>query len=597
LPGPTAIYGAGASGGLIQFFTRDAADKPFAAEVRQQVTFYPGADEPLGEDALSWRSTALVSGDLGRFDYLAAISYDAQNGIVDGEGELVNPVFYGFANRTNYFLKAGLDFTADQRLEGLFNFSETEPDGRVFAPVFRGVFAGGVLSPSQTPFRYGSDNTPLNEKRHASLRYTHENVAGGVFTAQLYDRRDEIIGDFVDLRLSAASPFWPTTYPNNYQKTQMDESQGWRLQYARQFDERLNLVVGVDFERQERVSNGLVFALPANFDTTRDVTIPVRSALFNYPFELETLGIFLQADYELTPRLRVSGGLRREDASFVIGGGVGLFDAIQANRPGGSGEEGGQAFNVGAIYDVDDTVSVFGSFAQGFEIPNLNQVSNLVPANAPLRSSAAVEPQITDNYELGVRGRLGGIAYSAAIYRSESEFGQTFIYNPATGFGEYTRAPRRITGLEVALDWQATERLNLQGSFGWADGEFDPDGAGPRGFVAISSLDVQPWKAVIQADYRASDRLRFNGQVLAVGDRDQAFEDRVDAFEIDGYVIADAGLSYQFGPGELGVQVTNLFDRQYLPPASQTYRGNANFRPRVTAGPGRGVSLAYVHRF
>jgi outer membrane receptor protein involved in Fe transport len=84
---------------------------------------------------------------------------------------------------------------------------------------------------------------------------------------------------------------------------------------------------------------------------------------------------------------------------------------------------------------------------------------------------------------------------------------------------------------------------------------------------------------------------------LAVGNRDQAFKDRVDVFDIDGYVVADAGLAYQIGSGEVGVQVTNLFDRQYLPPASQTYRGNANFRPRVTAGPGRGLSLAYLHRF
>jgi iron complex outermembrane receptor protein len=597
LPGPTAIYGAGASGGLIQFFTRDAAATPLAAEVRQQVTTYPGADDPFGEDALSWRSTALVSGKLGRFDYLAAASYEAQNGVFDGEGELVNPVFYGFANRTNYFAKLGLDFTTNQRLEGLVNFSETEADGRVFTPVLRGAFAGGGLSPSQAPFRYGSSNTPMNEKRHISLSYTHESLAGGVLTAQAFDRRDDIIGEFLDLRLAAAGPTWPRTFPNNYQKTQIDESQGWRLQYAREFNDRLNIVAGADFERQERVSDGLVFALPANFDATRNVSAPIRSALFNYPFELETLGVFIQADYALSPRLRVSGGVRHEDASFVIGGGVRLFDAVQANRPGGGGEENGQAFNLGAVYDVAEAVSVFGSFAQGFEIPNLNQVSNLVPVNAPLRSSAAVEPQITDNYELGVRGRLGSLAYSAAIYRSESEFGQTFIYNAATGFGEYTRAPRRISGIETALDWKATERLNLQASLGWADGEFDPDGAGPRGFVAISSLDVQPWKAVVQTNYRATERLRFNGQVLAVGNRDQAFKDRVDVFDIDGYVVADAGLAYQIGSGEVGVQVTNLFDRQYLPPASQTYRGNANFRPRVTAGPGRGLSLAYLHRF
>jgi iron complex outermembrane receptor protein len=597
LPGPTAIYGAGASGGVIQFFTRDASDAPFSGEIRHQMTTYPGAERPFGQDALSWRSTLVVSGDFGRFDYVGSFSYDAQNGVFDGEGELVNPVFFGFSNRKNAFLKLGFEPTANQRLEGSFNFSDTEADGRVFSPVYRGVYAGGALSPSSTPFSFGQNNTPINEKRHLSLRYTHSDLLGGELSVQYFDRQDEIIGDFIDLRASAASPTWPRTYPNNYQKTQIDQGQGWRLQFSRPVGTRVNVVAGLDVERQERSSSGLVFAVPANFDQVRDVTTPIRTALFNYPFELETVGVFVQADAQVTDRLRLSGGLRHEEASFTIGGGVRLFDALQANRPGGEGEENGQAYNFGVVFDLTNDVSLFGSFAQGFEIPNLNQVSNLVPVNAPLRSSAAVQPQITDNYEIGVRGRVGALQYTLAAYRSESEFGQTFVYNAATGFGEYTRAPRRITGVEGSADWQATSKLTLGGTFAWNEGEFDPDGPGPRGFVAISSLDVQPCKAVLRANYVVSETLSLNAQVLGVGNRSEAFDDRVDVFDIDGYAVADIGLAYEVGPGRLGVEITNLFDRQYLPPASQTYLGNAGFRPRVAAAPGRAVSVAYSYRF
>ncbi|MEM8637180.1 MAG: TonB-dependent receptor plug domain-containing protein, partial [Pseudomonadota bacterium] len=51
LYGPTSIYGAGASGGVVQFFTKDAAEEPFELTLRQQVTIYPGADEPFGSEA------------------------------------------------------------------------------------------------------------------------------------------------------------------------------------------------------------------------------------------------------------------------------------------------------------------------------------------------------------------------------------------------------------------------------------------------------------------------------------------------------------------------------------------------------------------
>lgn len=47
LYGPTSIYGAGASGGIVQFFTKDAAEEPFELTLRQQVTLFPGAGRAI----------------------------------------------------------------------------------------------------------------------------------------------------------------------------------------------------------------------------------------------------------------------------------------------------------------------------------------------------------------------------------------------------------------------------------------------------------------------------------------------------------------------------------------------------------------------
>ncbi|MEN0079750.1 MAG: hypothetical protein AAF753_11630, partial [Pseudomonadota bacterium] len=70
-----------------------------------------------------------------------------------------------------------------------------------------------------------------------------------------------------------------------------------------------------------------------------------------------------------------------------------------------------------------------------------------------------------------------------------------------------------------------------------------------------------------------------------------------DAYEITGYVIADIGADIALPYGELGVQITNLFDRQYLTPASQTYANNGLFNDRVNPAAGRAVSLAYQITF
>ncbi|MEM8930519.1 MAG: TonB-dependent receptor, partial [Acidobacteriota bacterium] len=225
--------------------------------------------------------------------------------------------------------------------------------------------------------------------------------------------------------------------------------------------------------------------------------------------------------------------------------------------------------------------------------PSLFSVSQLVPPDRPLESSEAIEPQIVDNFELGYRGYSRNFSYSFSAFFTESEFGENFIYDPNTNFGEYNRSPEETYGFETVLGWQANARLSFLGTAAWSEGDFDPDGDGPSDFVPQTTLDIQPWKATLEATYAATDRLTLTGLILAVGDRDRAFDEGIDLYEIDGYVVADIGADWLLSRGRLGVQISNLFDRAYLAPSSQTYQGNPLFAGRVAGAPGRTVSMSY----
>ncbi|MEM9290561.1 MAG: TonB-dependent receptor [Acidobacteriota bacterium] len=590
LYGPTSNYGAGATGGVIQFLTRGATDDRFRAELRQQATTYTGASSPFDSDALSFKTSAVLSGRLSNFDYLLSGSYDSQNGVFDGEGDIANPVYYGFTDDTSYFGKLGLDITSSQRIEGFYSFVDRELDGRVFDTVLRDDgFATGTESPNQTSFNYGSANEPIDEKSLLSFRYLNADLGGGELMLQYYDREDEIIGAFVDLRAIALPP----VFPNNYQKTQLDSSEGFRSHYTRSFGSRVDLLVGFDSEQQTRGSRALVFDVGPNFDLDRDLTTPIRDDLFLYPFDLDTEGYFLQLDYRATDSLLLSGGVRYEDVEFEIGSGVRVFDFLQAFRPGGQGANSGTAYNIGVTYSLNDSDQIYGSFAQGYEVPSLFNVARLVPPNQPLESSEAIEPQIVDNFELGFRGYRGNVSYSFAAFFSESEFGENFIYDPETNFGEYNRSPEETYGFETIIGWQANARLSVTGTAAWSEGDFDPDGDGPLDFVPQTSLDIQPWKATLEANYRLTDKVTLNGLILTVGNRDRAFDEGTDLYEIEGYTVADLGIDWQLPVGRLLVQVANVFDRAYLAPSSQSYRGNPFFVARVAGAPGRTLSTSF----
>ena len=140
-------------------------------------------------------------------------------------------------------------------------------------------------------------------------------------------------------------------------------------------------------------------------------------------------------------------------------------------------------------------------------------------------------------------------------------------------------------------------RLNVTGTLSWSEGEADEEGAGPGDFAALSGLEIQPAKATLAGTYDFNEYIDLNFFVLGLGDRDRAFDDGTDPFEITGYGIFDVGADFKLPYGVLGVQVTNLFDRQYLTPASQTYEDTALFNDRVNPAAGRAINLAYEITF
>ena len=602
LYGPTAVYGAGATGGVIQYFTKPAPEgEPFQLRLRGQTTTF--TDDFADSETTSYKTTIGVSGDLGAFDYFVNYSYDRQRGILDGEGDLVNPVFYGYTKEDFYFAKVGYDLTDSQRIEAFYNYTEFETDRPASTVTIQDDDRATAEIIDNPPATGPEALAPSNEKTFWNVSYTHADLFGGALLLQYYDREDEVVDGLIDLRSSAAAPGWPAGWPDNYSSAFVDEGKGFRSQYSRAFGERFNVIVGFDQDEQSRASSAQVYSLSPDFDETGDIGTVIRDGLFLFPFELETWGVFAQLEYEVSDTFRVTGGVRYEEVDFDIGAGTRIFEStldengVQVARPGGSGASDGDAWNIGVTWDVFSWASVFANVSQGFEVPALSQVASIVPPDQQLQSDEAVSPQVVDNYEIGLRGAAGDWRYSAAAYFADSDLGQNFIYDPVTNQGEYNRSPQENYGFELVLGWAPVPAIDLLATVSWGEGDFDPDGDGPEDDVPLTTLDVPPWKFTLNGRWTLSNTLDVNALLLVVGDRDRAFDEGVDLYEIDGYTTLDLGLNWNVFSGTLSAQLTNALDETYITPASQTYIGNPVFAPRVAGAPGRALSLAYSITF
>ena len=149
-----------------------------------------------------------------------------------------------------------------------------------------------------------------------------------------------------------------------------------------------------------------------NVDLTRG-SIPTPNSLASYSYldheDLFTLQPYIEFDIKpalipgltITPGIKYSYFQRSLNATVNVGTGAPLKDrkAYSAPQPA-----------VTARYELNPNWSAYAQYAKGFQLPNLNYIQNADP------SKTKVDPQQTDNYQLGTSYQSRAIAISGDVY-------------------------------------------------------------------------------------------------------------------------------------------------------------------------------------
>ena len=594
--GPTSLYGAGATGGVVQFFTRDPGEE-LEVSVGTQFRAYATGSESQDQDGLSPKVNASVSGRLGeRWSVFAFASYEDINGVYSADDELLAGRS-AFADDTTLFGKLRYDISDTQSITAIVNSTTLESSDRQFE-LENVTNAEGVEIAREADTVFSYANPPTNEFLYVALDYKHEDLFGGSLDVLAYYSDSEFLNPGSDIRDAISAGFAPESWPGLWQTGRINEEEGLRLSYARDFGERLNVAFGADYNTVDSQSL-LPISTEEGFDETRFFDA-ARQAEQTPPFTLDALGLFVEASYELTDRATLTGGLRWDRFDYEV---IGPYDVVfffppftlPGERPGGEGDADGDSYNIGIAYDLNEAATLFTNFSQGFAIPSLGFIGNNVAPGVPISDSSLVDPVITDSFELGARGNWRNVSYAAAVYYTESEFETTVSIDAATGLNNRTRAPVEIWGTEFTAAWNVTGRFGIDGSLTYVEGELDPeDGSESR---ALTTQAVPPLKVSLNPRYQVSDKWSFFGQLFYVAERDEGFEDGTDPRASEDYFLFDLGTTYQLdlggaGSGVLNLQVLNVLNEGYIP------AGEITFIPgRVRPGPGRSLTLSYQHTF
>lgn len=569
IKGATAIYGNGADGGLINYITKsNKTQKKFAGYSEAGTT-----GNIKGDSTAGYRYNQQFYGRLNKFNYMVSGTYEKTGVFRDGEGQVISPEYgLGETKTYNIFTKVGYDFTANQRIELMYNyFSSNQDSDFILKPGVYGVSpAIGILGN-----RPGVDEgTRYNH--NGSLQYVNKQLFGNTsFTANVYFQ------DFLTIFSNS------TFFYGSGQSQTASAKKGLRV------------YLNTPFEISSNFSGDVIYGFDLLNDKTNQKLVDGRVWVPN--IDMVNLAPYAQLTTQIFSDWTLKAGLRAENIKINIED----YNTIAtgADGKGSIAVTGGDltydafVFNTGLRYSRFKFFNPFVSFSQSFSVFDLGRV--LTNAKEDAVSKLQTKPIIVNNYEGGFSSQLGKFNLSAAYYFSTSKLGTNLVQ--VDGYLVAERLPERVWGYEVQADYQVLKQLTVGGNYAYVQGRGDKDSDGnfygPTD-IYLKSNRIPPVKVTGYAKY-GDKRLNVELYWMLVGDRDLFKPNAAGAYAIGegpihSFNLWNLATAYKVTDRirvKLGIE--NIFNTDYYTTTSQFYGTNANY----TRGNGSRFNLALGYSF
>jgi len=342
-----------------------------------------------------------------------------------------------------------------------------------------------------------------------------------------------------------------------------------------------NTTVGLDVEFTEGDQSSYQ---PLDFTTTgwRADTFVKGEKFYDDTTQYFSLSPYVQHQRRLTENLDLTLGARYDYAKYDFDNHLGVYGDIGHGKI--SLENRSDDFNhfspkASLNYHLSQDSSVYARYANSFRLPTAGSLYHLTTKDDG--NAEAVDPEVSDTYELGYKANWQSVTFDTAIYYMDVDDGIVHAYND-NGQRYLTNASRVIhKGIEVALLWQINEQFNISTAYSQSKHEFD------------KHEDYSGNEMAAAPSYIANLRFRYSPnfltgltamlEVQSIGEywlddansQDDEGNDRIE----DGYTTANFKMRYQINKAfSLNARVLNITDEEYIQEASYRY-GSVSISP------------------
>lgn len=600
--GASSLYGAGATGGTVNFITKKAQVGGPRVTVNTALRAFTAN---VGKSIAPEASVSISGKNPDGVDYVFVGTGRGAQRNYDGAGrELPSDAMLGQGGGDrfisgNFFGKVGKDFDNGKRIE--VSATSIYLDQR---PQYLTDYAGAYARPDFTkPY---SGESILEDTRSFSVRYNDANFALG---------NVNVVGFYNDIkkRFNYSTFSYPYNNPAYYSGNPASPTSPFNQTTL--FSDRGGVNLSIDTPL-DRIWNGakLTWGSDVIYEkTTQELTN--GQDVFTPLTQVTTAG-FALLQVPITDRLTVRGGVRYEHfdlnvdnfvrpAAYAAISPVFAFVLPPLNVIGGQYEYASPTYNAGATFKLNARSEIFGGFSQGFALPDVGAYTrraglstayacplvnpNCTPAGGKTISYTSIGPeaQIVNNYELGIRGSDDRFKGSLTGFVSTSEKGVTF--DPLTN--KISQQKELIYGVEFIGEFAVTSQWSLGTVLGYREGKYDSDKNGTLDSWLPNNRIATPFRGTIFADYRFDNGIKVRLEGEGYTGRHQPINTAGQIYPIGGGMTMNAAVSGPWQGGELYAAVNNLFDTELVNPTATSVRNLAVYSW------GRTVSVGYRKTF
>lgn len=318
LRGPTALYGDGATGGIINIITRQGQEGPPQYRIETGLT---GSLDRL-DDSLGGNIQLQVSGKEDISDYLFSASFESIGSLFDAEGDRIPPDLLSSqgsladTDTMNLFGKVGWDLDEEQRLQLTISHlnSDQETDFST-DPAVNALPPGSQKATTRGGLQLDDQSKTTNT--FVNFDYTHSNF---LFNSRLHAQvyyRDYFTRFFPfdggNFRIVTPEGF------RIFQSRVKSQKYGARLEIDTPLiTDRLSLLSGLDFSDEDVVQPVDIFDSGAYDQSGGLVFDKIDDRPWTPPLKQTNFGLFAQLRWQPIEQLVFRGGVRQEQVGVEV---------------------------------------------------------------------------------------------------------------------------------------------------------------------------------------------------------------------------------------------------------------------------------------